>query len=83
MHVLQRSYSRQGVRGAQPPGIAGGPGAQYCRGSQGRSPPELQGVWGAQPPSKAGGFGGPPGAPTLNFFPSRRAARFNTVRNSN
>ena len=62
----------QAVRGAQPPGIAGGLGgaaSRFCRGcggaalrfrrvSGGRSPPVSQGVRGAQPPGIAGGAGG-------------------------
>ena len=68
LHVPSPLAGLQGVRGAQPPGIAGGPGGaapRYGRGSGGRSPQEWQGVRGAQPPGKAGGFGGPPGPPII------------------
>ena len=62
----------QGVRRVQHPGIAGGPAGvvpQHCRGSRGRSLPELQGVWGAQSSGIAGGrlaARGPRGATTRN-----------------
>ena len=62
----------QGVRRVQHPGIAAGSAGvvlQYCRGSRGRSLPELQGVWGAQSSGIAGGWlaaRGPRGATTRN-----------------
>ena len=51
MYYSDRTVGRAGGAGVAAP--------RNCRGSGGRSPPEMQGVRGAQPPGKAGGVGGP------------------------
>ena len=55
LHVPSPLVELQGARGAQPPGIAGGPWAQppgIARGLGGAAPQLSRGVWGgARPPN--------------------------------